>query len=49
MKEYFYPEFSVVDFLSSLGGSLGLWLGVSVIQLGGFGTLLIQKLKTLFL
>ena len=42
ITEYYYPEFSAVDFLSSLGGSLGLWLGVGVAQIGGYGTLLIK-------
>ena len=33
VTEYFYPEFSFSDFLSSMGGALGLWLGLGVLQL----------------
>ena len=29
----FYPKFSFVEVLASLGGSLGLWLGLGVLQL----------------
>ena len=29
----FYPNFSLVELLSSLGGSVGLWLGLGVLQL----------------
>ena len=29
----FYPKFSLVEALASLGGSLGLWLGLGVLQL----------------
>ena len=43
-KEYVYPEFSFPNFLSSFGGTLGLWLGVGVIQIGGFGS---ELLKTI--
>ena len=33
VTEYFYPQFSFSDFLSSMGGALGLWLGLGVLQL----------------
>ena len=33
VSEYFFPEFSVSLFLSSMGGALGLWLGLGVLQL----------------
>ena len=33
VTEYFFPEFSVSLFLSSMGGALGLWLGLGVLQL----------------
>ena len=36
IKEYFYPEFSLQSFLSDVGGILGLWLGVGVVQLSGY-------------
>ena len=29
----YYPELSLVEALASLGGSLGLWLGLGVLQL----------------
>ena len=35
ITEHFYPDFSLVDFLSRLGGSLGLWLGLGVMQISG--------------
>ena len=35
IKEYFYPDLSIESFLSDMGGTLGLWLGVGVLQLGG--------------
>ena len=34
ITEYYYPEFSIAEFLSSIGGTLGLWLGVGVVQIG---------------
>ena len=34
--EVFFPSPSVTAFLTELGGSLGLWLGVGVIQLCTF-------------
>ena len=45
--EYFYPEFDdlFADFLSSLGGSLGFWLGVGVVQIGEYVALLLCKIK----
>ena len=43
--EYYYPEFSLSDFLSSLGGSLGLWLGVGFVQIGGFASIALQKIR----
>merc|ERR1711879_1037310 len=33
VTEYFFPKFSVSLFLSSMGGALGLWLGLGVLQL----------------
>ena len=40
----FIPEFSVTTFLAGLGGSLGLWLGVGVVQLLTFGVALINTI-----
>ena len=34
ITEYYYPEFSIAEFLSSIGGILGFWLGVGVVQIG---------------
>ena len=33
VTESYIPEFSLSTFFASLGGSLGLWLGVGVVQL----------------
>ena len=33
VTKYFFPEFSIAEFLSSMGGALGLWLGLGVLQL----------------
>ena len=33
ITEYFFPEFSFSRFLSSMGGAMGLWLGLGVLQL----------------
>ena len=33
VTEFFYPKFSFADFLSSMGGALGLWLGLGVLQM----------------
>ena len=37
VTEHFIPEFSVSTFLAGLGGSLGLWLGVGLVQLLSMG------------
>lgn len=44
ITEHYYPEFSISNFLSSVGGSLGLWLGVGVVQIGGYSNLAIKHL-----
>ena len=33
ITEYFIPEFSVSSFFADLGGSLGFWLGLGLLQL----------------
>ena len=35
IEESFIPPFSVATFFADLGGSLGLWLGVGVVQILG--------------
>ena len=40
-----YPKMSFTKFFSDLGGSLGLWLGVGIIQLCVLIVNLIAKLK----
>ena len=37
VTEHYIPEFSVSTFLAGLGGSLGLWLGVGLVQLLSMG------------
>ena len=44
VTESHIPKFSVSKFLAELGGSLGLWLGVGVVQLLSMGVSLL-KLK----
>ena len=46
--EYYYPEFSFPTFLSDVGGTLGLWLGVGVVQLGEYGATLLGHVKAKF-
>ena len=48
VTEYFYPQFSVTEFLSNVGGCLGLWLGLGVIQMGEILTNGVQKLQNVF-
>ena len=45
ITESFIPEFSLSSFFADLGGSLGLWLGVGVVQLltSGLGLLTCVK------
>ena len=47
VTEYYYPEFSFVDFLSDIGGSLGLWLGVSVLNFGDMTSYILQTFNSL--
>ena len=39
--EAYIPEFSLSSFFASLGGSLGLWLGVGVVQILSSGVKII--------
>lgn len=44
VTESYIPEFSVSVFLAELGGSLGLWLGVGVVQLLNIGVGLLKSI-----
>ena len=43
-----YPKMSIAKFFSDLGGSLGLWLGVGIIQICLLLVNLVSKLKKSF-
>ena len=36
VTESFYPAFSPLSFITMMGGALGLWLGVGVVQMVAF-------------
>ena len=46
VTEYYFEKFSISSFLSSMGGILGLWLGVGVMQIGGYASYLVFKMKS---
>ena len=48
VTEHFYPTFSFSKFISSIGGCLGFWLGVGVVQIGGYGVTMIVKILNYF-
>ena len=48
ITEYFYPDFSIVEFLSNIGGSMGLWLGVGVIQFAELCSTIFSKILKSF-
>ena len=45
ITEYYYPEFSMTESLSRVGGILGLWLGLGILQIGGLGIQLFSRTK----
>ena len=47
ITEYFYPTFSFPGFFSSVGGALGLWLGLGVMQIGEYSVRFINILTTM--
>ena len=48
VTESYYPSPSLTKLLAELGGSLGLWLGVGVVQLWLYATNFISIKKVLF-
>ena len=46
ITEYYYPSFSLAEFFSSLGGILGLWLGIGLIQLFEHGLSVVLAVQT---
>lgn len=48
ITESFYPPISLGQLISDFGGVLGFWLGVGVLQMGGYIVTLIDKLKDVF-
>ena len=44
VTEYYFPDFSLTEFLTNVGGTLGFWLGVGIMQLGGHVTFVIVKI-----
>ena len=48
VTESYIPEFSLSTFFASLGGSLGLWLGVGAVQLLSGGVTLASWVREKF-
>ena len=48
VTKYFFSEFSISEFLSSMGGSLGLWLGLGVLQLATNLVMVAKWMKSYF-
>ena len=47
ITEEFFEEFSLTKFLIDIGGSLGLWLGVGILQICLEGSSLLSIIKRL--
>ena len=48
VTEYFFPDFSFSEFLSSMGGAMGLWLGLGVLQLTTTIATIFKWIKSLY-
>ena len=44
-KESFFPSLSLSNLFSQIGGALGLWLGIGVLQITEYGSFLANLLK----
>ena len=43
--ESFFPSLSMSNLFSQIGGALGLWLGIGVLQITEYGSFLANLLK----
>ena len=48
VTEYFFPDFSYSAFLSNMGGAMGLWLGLGVLQLTTTIATMLKWIKSLY-
>ena len=48
VTEYFFPDFSFSEFLSSMGGAMGSWLGLGVLQLTTTIATVFKWIKSLY-
>ena len=47
ITESFYPELSYTELFSSLGGTLGFWLGIGILQIIEYGLNIASIIDTL--
>ena len=48
VTESFYPSLSLTDLCANLGGSLGLWLGIGLLQIFFYAVDLVDYVKATF-